>query len=287
MADYRQYEENGCKVWEFPDLTSYLDVALHGKGCEQPLRSESDRASRARKTGYGQQFYHYNNWEDCCRATREGDPELRKRVATIKDRQLANTLRVVEVPSYTRTEEPAEYFDPALVVEGEPAHWYEPSVSTVSVARTVKLVVNMTASCSVANETLVKRGAAITALSLALSACNVPHEIWVVCTVNHETTYETRILVKPMGTLVQEDLLAFVLMAPDMLRRVQFSAAENLRWPSCGVYGSYGFPCDTRFPGDVVIQGNGGALAKVADLDAWVTDQTRRLIEAAGEFAGA
>lgn len=122
--------------------------------------------------------------------------------------------------------------DVARHLSGVPESMVEYEPLTISrVGRVVTLCASVTYSGSLSARSVLKRGAAITALAVALERSGHAVEIWGDRTGHPKTgpkqtrVGQTRILIKGAHDTVDPSLIAYVLAHPSMLRRLMFATA--------------------------------------------------------------
>lgn len=264
------------RVIEFDSFTEFLHFA------EGPC-SVSGRSSRTRRE-YDDRFYHHPSWEAMLVKAKTGSPELVSRAMAIKDRLVKEVAREMPQTLYDRVDSDGLYFDAGLVAEGQPDCWLIPRDAQPVEQKTIKLVYNCSVSCGATVETLIERGAGMMALAQLLKMQGRNVEIWVTRSANFGgVEHEIRVRVKDIGADGQDDQLAFVLVSPDMLRRLCLSVEEIERLPGAYDGGGYGMPCECLLTGDVTVQHRYG---DASSINAWVKDQLTKLVNATDEFAG-
>ena len=144
-------------------------------------------------------------------------------------------------------------FDMGRFVTGDPEcvmDWRESEEATENSMRgkVIHLVFNISASCGVEGEVLVRRGAAAMELIDALETAGRRVEVTII---EQCEQFEYRIIAKNAHQHLQMDQLAFATMHPSMLRRIGFSLTAL-----CGEEGlqatkwNYGSPASRPF-GDI------------------------------------
>jgi hypothetical protein len=265
------------RIIEFDTFTEFLNFA------EGPCHLPNGQRS-SRHQGHEGNFYHHESWPEMVYKARTGSPELVARAMAIKDRAVKDSAREMPQTLYDRVDSDGLYFDAGLVAEGQPDCWLVPRDANPVEAKTIKLVYNCSVSCGATVETLIERGAGMMALAQLLKMQGRNVEIWVTRSANFSgTVHEIRVKVKDIGADGQDDQLAFVLVSPDMLRRLCFSVEEIEHLPDAYNGGGYGCPCLCLLTGDVTVQHRYGGGATI---NAWVKDQLDKLVNATDEFAG-
>ena len=149
-------------------------------------------------------------------------------------------------------------FDLARVLEGEPECWLNSEQIHVEAPamQTIKLVVNIGASASVGSDTLIRKGAGIVALVQLLERMRRSVEVVAITrdcynyNNDNEGGFDFDLCLKQAGQDLDLGKLAYALMHPSMLRRLQFVAMEttwvgmprykgyssNLRQPESNIY---------------------------------------------------
>lgn len=261
------------RVAEFESFSDFLAYAE--SHCNT---ADSRRSSRA--VGG---FYHHASWPEMLTKAHTGSPELVASAKAIKDRCVKDVGHEMPQRLYERRDDGGLFFDAGLVAEGQPDVWLQPMDAQNIEQKAIRLVYNCSVSCGATVETLIERGAAFMALSQLLQMQGKNVEIWVTRSANFSgTKHEIRVKVKDIGADGQDDQLAFVLVSPDMLRRLCFSVEELENLPGACAGAGYGTPCACLLQGEVTVQHRYGG----AGINAWVTEQFERLMGAEGEFAG-
>lgn len=265
------------KVIEFESFSELLTFAER-TGCA--LRYQC-RASR--REGHENGFYHHESWDKMLLKAHTGSPELVARARAIKDRCIKDVGRDMPQRLYERRDDGGLFFDAGLVAEGQPDVWLQPVDSIDIEQQAIRLVYNCSVSCGATVDTLIERGAGFMALAQLLQMQGRNVEIWVTRSADFNgTKHEIRVKVKDISADGQDDQLAFVLVSPDMLRRLCFSVEELENLPGAELGGGYGAPCECLLHGEVTVQHRYGAKG----INGWVAEQLDRLVNAEGEFAG-
>ena len=144
-------------------------------------------------------------------------------------------------------------FDLARVLEGEPECWLNSEQVHVDAPakQTIKLIVNIGASCSVDANTLIRKGAGVVALVQLLERMRRSVEVVAItrdCYAynnDNEGGFNFDLTLKHAGQDLDVGKLAYALMHPSMLRRLQFIAMETT-W--VGMPSSYGYSSNLRQP---------------------------------------
>ena len=126
-------------------------------------------------------------------------------------------------------------FDLARVLEGEPECWLNSEQIHVEAPamQTIKVVVNIGASCSVNANTLIRKGAGIVALVKLLERMRRSVEVVAITrdcmSYNADSAggFDFNLTLKHAGSDLDMGKLAYALMHPSMLRRLQFIVMEN------------------------------------------------------------
>lgn len=264
------------KVIEFESFTEFLKYAETDRGMR-----DSDRSSR--NEGHEGNFYHHESWPEMLLKAHTGSPELVNRARDIKDRCVKDVGRAMPQRLYERRDDGGLFFDAGLVAEGQPDVWLQPMDSIDIEQQAIRLVYNCSVSCGATVDTLIERGAGFMALAQLLQMQGRNVEIWVTRSADFSgTKHEIRVKVKDIGADGQDDQLAFVLVSPDMLRRLCFSVEELENLPGARSGGGYGAPCECLLTGEVTVQHRYGA----AGINGWVMEQLDKLVNATDEFAG-
>ena len=275
----RRYAEAGSRVIEFATFSDFL--AFAEGPCALPDVQRASRACTIPRLGAG--FYHHETWQAMLTKAHTGSPELVTRAMTIKDRLVQTSERNMPQRLYDRVDSDGLFFDAGLVAEGQPDCWLTPRDAFDVPQQAIRLVYNCSVSCGATVDTLIERGAGMMALAELLQMQGRNVEIWVTrSAVFSGTPHEIRVKVKDIGADGQDDQLAFVLVSPDMLRRLCFSVEEIEKLPGARWGEGYGTPCACLLTGEVTMQHRyGGAVS----INAWVTEQLTRLVNATDEFA--
>jgi hypothetical protein len=138
--------------------------------------------------------------------------------------------------------------DISLFIEGDPEYMvtYQMGEGRKPV---VRLVVSVSASCAISNDTITMRGAAICAAIDAVESSGVRVELvidssWVIMTEPRKVA-KYQIVTKRSEDSLDRDKIAFVLMHPTMLRQIVFRLTEsNPTTNPSFVDRSYGIPID-------------------------------------------
>jgi hypothetical protein len=270
------YGRGSRRIIEFDNFTEFLAFA------EGPchLRA-SDRSSR--HPGTLGEFYHHESWAEMLDRAHEGSPELVERAMAIKDRLIQTSDREMPQRLYDRVDSDGLFFDAGLVAEGQPDCWLVPRDSFAVPQQAIRLVYNCSVSCGATVDTLIERGAGMMALAELLRMQGRNVEIWITRSADFSgTVHEIRVKVKDIGADGQDDQLAFVLVSPDMLRRLCFSVEEIEQLPGAIAHSGYGSPCECLLTGEVTVQHRYGDCHSI---NAWVKDQLDKLVNATDEFA--
>ena len=265
------------RVIEFDNFTEFLKQAE----TERPGLRDRDRSSR--NEGHEGSFYHHESWQEMLVKAHTGSPELVARAQAIKDRCVKDVGRAMPQRLYERRDDGGLFFDAGLVAEGQPDVWLQPMDSVNVEQQAIRLVYNCSVSCGATVETLLERGAGFMALAQLLQMQGRNVEIWVTRSADFNgTKHEVRVKVKDIGADGQDDQLAFVLVSPDMLRRLCFSIEELEDLSGARQGGGYGAPCECLLQGEVTVQHRYGA----GGINEWVKEQLDKLVNAEDEFAG-
>jgi len=152
------------------------------------------------------------------------------------------------------------------------------------VGRVVTLVASVSYSGAISSESAFKRGAAITALALALEATGHETELWADLSSESRNGHFSyvRVLVKGAHDLVDPERIAFAYGHPAMLRRLGFM--ESFAMPanmhlSFGLGKGYGLPtdCEHDLPDGTIYLPSLRSSSDVPDADRFVTDHLRSL----------
>lgn len=144
-------------------------------------------------------------------------------------------------------------FDLARVLEGEPECWLNSEQVHVEAPanQTIRLVVNIGASCSVGADTLIRKGAGVVALVQLLERMRRSVEVVAItrdCYSYNDDKgggFNFDLTLKHAGQDLDIGKLAYALMHPSMLRRLQFIAMEST-W--VGMPDSKGYSSNLRQP---------------------------------------
>jgi hypothetical protein len=137
--------------------------------------------------------------------------------------------------------------DVGRFVAGVPENMIEFEPFKVSQAgRIVTLCASFIYSYGVSVEQILRRGAAVVGLAMALEESQHPVEIWIDHTSSCvQTVVSTKVLLKGANDSIDPAMLAYQLAHPSILRKIMFAHEHNLPEPyfsDQGVNGSYGMP---------------------------------------------
>jgi hypothetical protein len=260
------------------EFDNFSEMLKHAEGPSNLM----DQQRSSRNEGHEGGFYHHETWSEMLLKAHTGSPELVARAQAIKDRCVKDVGRAMPQRLYERRDDGGLFFDAGLVAEGQPDVWLQPMDSIDIEQQAIRLVYNCSVSCGATVETLIERGAGFMALAQLLQMQGRNVEIWVTRSADFNgVKHEVRVKVKDIGADGQDDQLAFVLVSPDMLRRLCFSVEELENLPGAQQGGGYGRPCECLLTGEVTMQHRYGA----GGINGWVKEQLDRLVNAEDEFA--
>jgi len=137
----------------------------------------------------------------------------------------------------------------ALAAAGNPQHMIRPvPVPGSGKGRTVRVLVNCSASAGIKTPTMIARGVAYVALVEALQSLGYSVEVWVgVATETGKARFCGAWKIKTAGGQIDRDRLIFHMANPSNLRRLGFAVLESLsdnerEALSCAGGGGYGMP---------------------------------------------
>jgi hypothetical protein len=184
---------------------------------------------------------------------REGWPEGLERIQKLTARLEHVTGSMVHKPE-VQWDVAGDFADAGLFTTGVPecmGSFVESEQVTAGSGKIVRILMNLSASCCVDVETIMRRGAAACALADALETAGRSVEIIMSAATNYGWNVETYVPVKAAGEALEMDRMAFLLAHPSSFRRLIFSAwehePEHIR--KANEYrtgGSYGYPGSTK-----------------------------------------
>ncbi len=219
-------------------------------------------------------------WQQAVALARTGWKEGADRVRRLSDGYTAAITNLVDKTVYYY-DVSGSYVDVARYVEGEPEHFWEFATERVQQAgtRIHRIIVQGGYSSVTEEDTIYRRGAAITALVDVLETVGIRTEIQLVATARGNQAkgwFEYRVPVKEADEPLDIDRVAYFLAHPSSLRRLGFACDERfLPESEHGCYGirangTYGWARDTP---DTVYRSSGLYVGENNGQDAWRYDK--------------
>jgi hypothetical protein len=178
-------------------------------------------------------------WHDSMSAFQTGWYEGTRRAVSIQEK-IEASVEGTDTAQGLEWDVTGDFVDVGQFMEGVPEHFG--LVTEIDrISETVEVVVNVSASCSVDQEVIITRGAAIASLVDRLKS-RFFVDLKIVWTVRYEGRYHCFSVNVDTKNLYSFDLLVFYVAHPGMLRRLCFSMLEKLHGDA-HCYG-YGTPCD-------------------------------------------
>lgn len=226
----------------FPDFVTFRDQAIRGASAMRTDRRSSRKISEDKWSGTrdwdGAVALASSGWEEGAERARRAVAEFSSICGLIRQRDPIRDVIGATV-------------DVGAFLAGEPECWirYSPGATTPGAGdQTIRIMVNVSASCNVSTEALIDRGIAALGLALAFDAAGLPAEIIGCETINDGADIASITFpIKPAAASFDVSLVAYALAHPSTLRRLVFSLEEQ--WPETvrrkfGIPGGYGYPCD-------------------------------------------
>jgi hypothetical protein len=180
-------------------------------------------------------------WKSTFESFQTGWPEGTEKAKAIQEQIEAN-IEGTETAQGLEWDVTGDFVDVGQFMEGVPEH-FGVVTEIDRITETVEVVVNVSASCSVDQEVIVTRGAAIASLVDRLKT-RFFVDLKIVWTVDYHNQYHCFTVNVDTKNLYSFDLLVFYLAHPGMLRRLCFSILE--RWHDEAYCPGYGHPCDYK-----------------------------------------
>lgn len=225
----------------FESLADALDAA-NGEAS----KNWGDYRSSRKKEKSGD-FYATKDWPECKKLIASGWSEGREKVAAQLGEIFASGAAALAAGEAVAHEVGGAYPDVPLYVAGEVCHMVSEG-EQLGERPIIKLIVSVSASCSVAANRVMNRGAAITALvdqiESAGNSCEI-YATWPTESFNGKAFNAPFVRVKAAGEVVSIDDIAFSLGHASMLRRLFFGLIEiDPATDGWGFQSGYGLPRD-------------------------------------------
>lgn len=250
-------------------------------------------------------FQEINDWssmrDDPRELIRDGWADGVEMATPIYEHALQYLHEHTDVPSFQATWQVAgSEVDIGRYVQGLPECMIEHEPIRVSrVGRVVQLRVGVFYSSAISTRNMVKRGAAVVGLAMALEECQHSVEIWLdLCTFpigqyNHDRrNYDSdsqpraiiRTLVKDAADSIDPARLAYWLAHPSVTRLIHFEAMDNFppKWQklmgsggSSGGHGMKGNPID--LPEEAIYLPQTSSLDDIPSPDTFIVESLRKL----------
>ena len=236
-------------VWR----SDYANVGVALRAMQGQKNAASESSRRAGSSWAGTQSF-----EDAVHLLCTGWPEGAARARTLVERMTAHVLPCIRRDEIHYDVDGA-YFDAARVACGEPESWInfetrEGVAGTDTAGQYVDVLVSLSIAHSVSTDVIQRRGAAIAACVACLEYAGYSTRVTVLSSTadNFETPkacMRTSIVVKDYNEPVHEEIIAFGVAHPSMLRRILFATKElapsTVREQfSIDPQGTYGYPQD-------------------------------------------
>jgi hypothetical protein len=168
-------------------------------------------------------------WKQAVDLTMNGWPEGRDRVNQLADALLDKITSLIKV-SQVEWDVVGDTVDIPSWIQNQPDHWqtFRDVVREGTGRRVFRLLYNMAASAAVETDVMIAKGAAITALALALERAG--HSIDIELCQSSEygnTSYEVYVPLKAADQPLEVGRIAYALAHPAVFRRLAFSVREK------------------------------------------------------------
>lgn len=225
--------------------------------CVDTYESLDEWAETAIKHRYDVQvsnsFAGDNGWNDAIDMIKNGWEMGLREAMPISETALKTVETETELPSFN-----AEWLmsgsevDVGRYLQGIPECMIEYEPTTISkVGRVITLCASVSASGSISAESMLRRGAAVVGLAMALEQCGHAMEIYAEmhATGRNDSDGTTRVLVKGAHDQIDPARIAYALGHPGMLRRFAFACMHELPpkiRTALGTGITYGTPTNPR-----------------------------------------
>lgn len=233
---------------DFDNVTQFLDHVSSPVANPHPKGRQSQDES-----SFNDRFTGVHTFSEAIELARHGWPEGLAQAAAFNATitpLIAGQLFEPEV----RFDVTGDWIDMGRLMTGEPESFGEFVESDTSRAATppkmVRVVVNVGASGGVSPDVIIKRGAAMCALVMALEKHNRRVQVDIVSRIQptqlaaKSETFTVRLRAKNFGDAIHLDKVVYLMAHPSMLRRLVFSAREHSRYVAdrfgCYKDGTYG-----------------------------------------------
>jgi hypothetical protein len=228
-------------IYKFDTAEKFWDAT------QMPEVCSLGRESRAS----GEGFSGTSTFEEATKLARFGWPEGLRRVSSISAKINGAIGSYIPVEECVR-DVVGEFVDVGAFLSGEPESMIRLETHTEDRkgGRIIKIVYNTSASCGVAKEILMRRGAVACSLIDALGRIGFLAELVVSeYASSGDNLFGVEIIVKRPEEPLNMDRVAFAVGHPSMLRRMMFSFEETLPREIRGIFGfhpgsGYGSPAD-------------------------------------------
>lgn len=231
---------------EFKDYADFLAYAAP----ESPTMSNSSRREEKRERRGGMPWAGTENFEQAMDLAEKGWPDGLAMIESLTAQIEKYSGSYVKKPEI-QWDVAGDFADAGLFVTGVPeCMGFFTETIAPGAGKVLRILANLSTSCGVSTDAMMRRGAAAVALADALENAGRSCEIIVATDQRYNgDTLINLVPVKRAGEAIELDRLAFILAHPASYRRLFFSSweQEDKSWrDSIGIYGcgGYGMPCN-------------------------------------------
>lgn len=261
---YRSRPSPANKVEHFQSVEEFVKQAeVYSPG----INGSSRNSSRS--------FSGTDNFEQAVSLSRHGWPEGAAKVLAIRSVADGIVRGIVNARSTSYAYDvTGSFVDVGRFMSGEPECFVTESQEHGNIGNpVVKIVSNLSASCSVSANHLFLRGASVAVAVDILESLGRRVEVW--ASSSHKLSgcvYDAHVLVKSPSQPLDIDRLAFTLAHPAFYRRLMFSLMEQNGHDPCSTSVN-SLKCDDAIVTDSVTSHSGITMAQVMEF---VTDVCRK-----------
>lgn len=229
----------------FSNWTEYLGVAS--------LPQIKMCGEHSRKTdvvrGTKEPWHGTKTWEEALEQATNGWKEGVQLIRKLSDPLVADLASAVRKPEILFRDEPGLDYDLGLVLMGEAEHWkyFSPTTEEYMVGqREFTICLNLATASGTSSEAIRKRGAVAAALCYLTEIAGIRTKLVVQYAVRSgNDIFNTEVVIKEHNQELDIDKLAFAVISPASLRRLQFANYETwLEFTKSRDFSCYGYPVD-------------------------------------------